>query len=142
MGAGVSARNGYFYIFANSVGYNFSSYFNAASLSEKLQAIKTGTFTLTDETYVGGIADATGKSSGLPDGGNSYLLSSLQTIKKSGQTNGPFQVYWGPEGTTAGNFYYTAQFLITQLNPSGKYDDVVKVDVDYQRSGGTTTGTF
>lgn len=138
----VHGKNAYLKITINSVDTVLTSITNDITFSTNIDAKETSYFGISDKTYIVGQRDATVNLSGLFDQTSAATLETAMDNLISGAANSAISLTVGPQGSTAGQRKYVMGVIPTSYDIGVPVGDVVKLSINFQRTGATTASTF
>lgn len=120
-------------------GYNLSSWFKEASVSNSFETAETTTFGNSAKTYITGLADGTMSLSGMFDGAAGAVDEYLSTVV--GATASATATVC-PEGLTYGKAAFSCAARHTSYEISAPVGDVVSAKTEIKADGGINRGVL
>jgi hypothetical protein len=115
---------------------------NDITFNTAIEAKETSYFGISDKTYIVGQRDATINLTGLFDQTTAATLETAIDNLVSNAANSAITLEVGPQGNGAGKKKYTMGVIPTSYDIGVPVGDVVKLSINFQRTGGTTTSTY
>lgn len=120
-------------------GFNLSSYFNEASVSQKVDTAETTAFGNDAKTYITGQQDGTISLKGMFDGSASAIDVTLSGVIGAAS---PDVITVAPDGVVSGRRVFFGKAHETSYEISAPVSDVVSATAEVQVTGGANAGNF
>lgn len=118
-----------------------TQYSRAVSAAEKVDTSDSSNFGQNDKTFVLGMADEAPSLDGTFDIAFLTLVRATKAAIQAGTlASATMKIGWA--GKTTGLPSESREVLITGITVDASTTDLVKMKVDFQRTGATTTSTF